>query len=329
MNGLDLTIFFAGIIAGAAPVVIAVLGETITEKSGIINLSLDGTILLSAMTGFAVTYETGNVPLGFCAAAMTGAAVSAVVAVFSIYFGLSQVAVGFVLTLMTRDLAYFWGNSYSRLHGPQVAPLPVPYLRDIPTIGEIFFNHNIPVYGSLLLIPLLFWYVHKTAVGLKLKAAGDNPAALYARGVSPQKLRLLYVLTGGFLAGIAGAVFSLLTKPGWGHPQGAEGSGWIVLALVIFGGWNPVRAAAGAYFFSFLQVAGINLQEWFPSVPSQVFQVAPFPLMIFTLLIVHFTQKESILNWAEERRGIKSILGLLSGDSPASLGKPYKPDSAI
>lgn len=327
MNTPDLTIFFASIIAGAAPIVIAVLGETITEKSGIINLSLDGAILLSAMTGFVITYETGNLLAGFFAAAMTGAAVSAVVAVFSIYCGISQVAVGFVLTLMTRDLAYFLGNSYSRLHGPQVTPLPVPYLADIPYIGQVLFNHNVPVYASILLIPLLFWYVNKTTSGLKLKAVGENPSALYARGISPQKLQLFYVLIGGVFAGFAGAAFSLLVKPGWGHPQGAEGSGWIVLALVIFGGWNPVRAAVGAYFFSFLQVVGINLQGWFPSVPSQVFQAAPFPLMIFTLLIVHFTQKESLSHWAEDKIFIKSLLQMLSGASPSSLGKPYKPDS--
>jgi simple sugar transport system permease protein len=303
--------------------VIATIGETITEKSGIINLSLDGTILLSAMTGFVTAYETGSVVLGFMGAAATGAAVALVVALFSIYLGVSQVAVGFVLTLMTRDLAYFLGNFYARLHGPQVRPLPIPYLSDIPLVGEILFHHNLPVYFSLLLIPLAMWYFNKTGWGLQLKAAGENPAAVYARGMSPKRIQMFYTLLGGMLAGIGGAAFSLLTKPGWGRPQGAEGTGWIVLALVIFGGWSPVRAAAGAYLFSFLQVMGIYFQEWFPGIPAQLFQVAPFPLMIFTLGVVHLTQKESVLNWAEEKAVIKSILQKISGSQPSSLGINY------
>ena len=326
MNYPDLTLLLASIIAGAAPIVIATLGETITEKSGIINLSLDGTILLSAMTGFVVTYETGSVLAGFLTAAAIGGIVALLVGMFSIYMGLSQVAVGFVLTLMTRDLAYFLGNSYSRLQGPQVSPLPIPYLKDIPYVGEILFTHSLPVYGSLLLIPFVLWYFTKTTWGLRLKAVGENPSAIYARGSSPQRLQLLYTLIGGMLAGIGGATFSLLTKPGWGRPQGAEGTGWIVLALVIFGGWSPVRAAAGAYLFSFLQVIGIYFQAWFPGIPSQLFQVAPFPLMIFTLVIVHITQKESSLNWAEDKRLIKALFQKVSGTQPTSLGKPYVPD---
>jgi ABC-type uncharacterized transport system permease subunit len=326
MNYPDLTILFASIIAGAAPLVIATLGETITEKSGIINLSLDGTILLSAMTGFVITYETGSLLAGFFAGAAIGGIIAGVIGVFSIYLGLSQVAVGFVLTLMTRDLAYFLGNSYSRLQGSQVSPLPIPYLKDIPYFGEILFNHNLPVYGSLLLIPLVMWYFNKTTWGLKLKATGENPSAIYARGISPQRLQFFYTIIGGMLAGIGGATFSLLTKPGWGRPQGAEGTGWIVLALVIFGGWSPVRAAAGAYLFSFLQVIGIYFQAWFPGIPAQLFQVAPFPLMIFTLVIIHLTQKESVLRWAEEKIFFKTLFQKVSGTQPSALGKPYIPD---
>jgi len=327
MTYTELTILFASIVAGAAPIVIATLGETITEKSGIINLSLDGTILLSAMAGFVTTYETGSVMLGFIGGALTGLSVALVVAIFSIYLGVSQVAVGFVLTLMTRDLAYFLGNAYSRLQGPQVIPMPIPYLKDIPFFGEILFSHNLPVYLSLLLIPLVMWYFAKTSWGLQLKATGENPAAVFARGFYPRRLQFVYTLVGGMLAGIGGATFSLLTKPGWGRPQGAEGTGWIVLALVIFGGWSPVRAAAGAYFFSFLQVIGIYFQEWFPGIPAQLFQVAPFPLMIFTLAIVHLTQKESVLNWAEDKAFIKLVVHKIAGTQPSALGKPTIRDS--
>lgn len=326
MIELNLTTLFAGVVAGAAPIVLAATGETITEKAGLINLSLDGSILLSAMAAFAVAYETHSLAMGFAAGAAVGALVAATVAVFSIYLGQNQVAVGFVLTLMTRDLAYFIGNPYSRLQGPQVSPLAIPGLNEIPFFGDVFFTHNIPVYFSLFIIAFSWWYIYRTPLGLKLRSVGEHPRASFARGINPQRLQLLYAICGGLLVGLAGATFSLATKPGWGRPQGAEGTGWICLALVIFGGWHPVKAAAGAYLFSFLQVIGISLQEWLPSVPSQVFQVAPFPLMIFTLLIMSFAQKESVLRWAEDRARIKSLLGFFSGMAPASLGKPYRPD---
>jgi len=326
MIELNLTILFAGVIAGAAPIVLAAIGETITEKAGLINLSLDGSILLSAMAAFVVAYETQSLMAGFAAGAVVGALVASTVALFSIYLGQNQVAVGFVLTLMTRDLAYFIGNPYSRLQGPQITPLTIPGLNEIPFFGDVFFNHSIPVYFSLFIIGFSWWYIYRTPLGLKLRSVGEHPRASYARGINPRRLQLLYAICGGLLVGLGGATFSLATKPGWGRPQGAEGTGWICLALVIFGGWHPIKAAVGAYLFSLLQVTGIYLQEWLPSVPSQVFQVAPFPLMIFTLLIMSFAQKESVLRWAEDKARIKSLLGFFSGMAPASLGKPYRPD---
>ena len=326
MNELNIPIILASVVAGAAPIVLAALGETITEKSGLINLSLDGTILLSAMVAFVVAFETNNLLLGFFAAATTGAIVSAVVAIFSIYLGQSQVAVGFVMTLMTKDLAYFLGNPYSRIQGPQMPIHPIPLLQKIPLFGPIFFHHSALVYLSLLLIPLCWWYIYRTPWGLEMRSVGEHPGASYARGINPKRLQLVYSVCGGSQVGMAGAAFSLAVKPGWGRPQGAEGTGWIALALVIFGGWNPVKAAVGAYLFSFLQVMGIYLQGWFPSVPAQVFQVAPFPLMIFTLLIMSLAQKESLQQWAENKRWIKSLIRSLSGTAPSSLGKPYRPD---
>jgi ABC-type uncharacterized transport system permease subunit len=326
MYELDLTILFAGVVAGAAPIVLAALGETITEKAGIINLSLDGTILLSAMAAFVVAFETDNILLGFVVAAGVGAMVAAIVAFFSIYLNQSQVAVGFVLTLMTRDMAYFLGNSYSRLQGPQIMPLPLPFLKNIPFLGPVLFNHNMPVYFSLVMILFCWWYMYGTPLGLQLRSVGEHPHASYARGINPRKLQMFYAICGGLLVGLAGATFSLSVKPGWGRPQGAEGTGWIALAIVIFGGWHPLKAAMGAYLFLFLQVMGIYCQQWVPSVPAQVFQVAPFPLMIFTLLVMSIAQKESVLNWAEDKAGMKSILAFLSGTIPTSLGKPYRPD---
>jgi len=325
MVEFDLAIIMAGVIAGAAPIVLATLGETLAEKSGVVNLSLDGTILLAAMAAFVVALETNSLPAGFAAGAAVGAAVASVVAVFGIYLGQNQVAVGFVLTLMARDLAYFIGNPYARKPGPHTAPASIPFLDQLPFLGPGFFNHHLPVYVSMLLIAACWWYVDRTAPGLTLQAVGENPGAAYARGIDPRRVRCIYTVCGGALVGLAGATFSLCTKPGWGRPQGAEGTGWIALALVIFGGWHPVKAALGAYVFSSLQVMGIYLQGWFPSIPAQVFQVAPFPLMIFTLALMSLTQNEAVRRWAQGRARTRRLLKAFANLSPAALGKPYRP----
>lgn len=164
-------------------------------------------------------------------------------------------------------------------------------------------------------------------MGLRLRAVGESPKASFARGDNPAKLQWVYALAGGVLVGAAGAAFSLCVKPGWGRPQGAEGTGWIALALVIFGGWHPVRAAAGAYLFSLLQVLGIYFQGWIPSVPAQVFQVAPFPLMILTLLIIAYARKTATQEAARRRLWMKSFLDFFSGTAPSALGKPYRLES--
>jgi simple sugar transport system permease protein len=323
---LDLTLIIAGVIAGAAPIVLAAIGETITEKSGLINLSLDGSILLAAMTSFVVARGANSLLAGFIAGALVGAAVAVLIAVFSIFLRQNQVAVGFVLTLMTRDLAYFLGNSYARLPGPQTVLAPVPGLNHVPFLGPVLFNHPLPVYFSILLIGFGWWYVYRTSPGLKLRAVGENPKAAYARGINPWRVQMLYAVCGGLLVGLAGATFSLCTKPGWGRPQGAEGTGWIALALVIFGGWHPLKAAAGAYLFSFLQLLGIYFQGWLPNVPAQVFQVAPFPLMIFTLVIMSMAQNESVRRWAAQRERTSALLRFASGMAPAALGRPFRQD---
>ncbi len=336
MLEIDITILLASVIAGATPVLLAALGETITERAGIVNLSLDGTILLSAMTAFVVTYQTKSVLIGFFAAALVGGFVASMVAFFSLILGQSQVAVGFVLTLMTKDLAYFLGNPYARQPGPQALPLPIPFLQDIPFFGPVFFTHSPPVYIGLIGILVCWWYLFRTPMGLTLRSVGEHPAAAYARGINPIKTQFWYTVCGGLLVGLAGAAFSLAIKPGWGRPQGAEGAGWIALALVIFGGWHPLRVAIGAFLFAFLQVSGIYLQGWLPSVPTQVFQVAPFPLMIFTLLAISYVQKvsdkgisdqssttASVNKWHDR---LRRMMFLFTGNAPAALGRPFRPE---
>ena len=324
MSELTLSILLGSIVAGAAPIVLAALGENITEKSGVINLSLDGSILLSAMVAFVIAYETQSLALGFLGGAAAGGLVASLVGIFSIYLKQSQVAVGFVLTLTARDLAYFFGNPYARVYGPQVSPWPIPLLYKIPLMGPIFFCHAGIIYLSMFMIAFCWWYMYKTPAGLRLRAVGEAPEAAYAKGTKSQMVQMGYTILGGLLVGLAGATFSLCTKPGWGHPQGAEGTGWIALAIVIFGGWHPVRVAFGAYLFSFLQVMGIQFQGLWPSVPAQVFQVAPFPLMIFTLVLMYVAQQGS--GEAVGRPSwLNPIAAKLSGSAPAALGRSFRP----
>ena len=313
---ISAAVFLAGIASSAAPLVLAALGETLTEKAGVINLSLDGAILLSAMAGFVVAARTGSTVVGFAAAAGTGMLAALVLVVISIYLGQSQVAVGFALTFLCRDLAYFLGAPFARTAGPQLSIIPVPILADLPVIGPVFFQHSLIVYTSFIAIPLLWFFIYQTPQGLVLRCVGENPEACWARGIQPRKIQTIYTLLGGALIGLSGAAFSLAIKPGWGRPQGCEGMGWIALALVIFGGWHPLKVAFGAYLFGFLQMSGILLQDVFPAIPAQIFQVAPFPLMIFTLVLVHI---------GRDKTGRKFfLLRLLSGDPPDALGKNYR-----
>ncbi len=312
----------ASIVAESSPLVFASVGETLTEKAGVINLSLDGTILLSAMTGFAVAYVSGNLVLGFAAAMLVGALVALVVAMASIELRQDQVAVGFILTLLTADLSSFLGNPFVRKPGPAVAHLPIPVLSDIPVLGPLFFDHNPVVYGSFVAIALAWLWMFKTRPGLELQAVGERPAAAFARGANVNRLRYVYTMLGGALVGIAGAGYSLSVKLGWSYHH-TLGIGWIALAIVIFGGWSPVRAALGAYLFGALQSAGSILQGVLPGVPTQVFQAAPFALMIVVLLLVSSEGLERFLSLFPTRVATP-LAGLLRVTPPGALGTRFE-----
>ncbi|HTP01377.1 MAG TPA: ABC transporter permease [Anaerolineales bacterium] len=320
----------AGVVAAAAPVLFAVIGETITERAGIINLSMNGTVLLSAMGGFAVASVTGNLALGFLAGMTIGALIAFIVAFSSITLHQSQVAVGFVLALAGRDLAYFLGVPYMNTSGPTIPTLPIPVLKSIPVLGPLFFQQDIITYMSYALIILAWVWLYRTRPGLMLQGIGERPAASFVRGANVNRLRYAYTLIGGAIAGLSGPAFTLNIKPGWmGTQTGLDGIGWIALSITIFGGWNPLRAAFGAYLFAFLQWLGLVLQARLPGIPTQVLQVAPFPFMILTLLLVNIGDVE----WVQRamaampdasRRRFANILRTLRAAPPAALGVPFE-----
>jgi ABC-type uncharacterized transport system permease subunit len=332
MDTNTLLLGLAGVLASAAPVLFAVIGETITERAGIINLSLNGTILLSAMGSFAVASNTGSLLLGFLAGSLVGALTALIVAFGSITLKQSQVAVGFVLALACRDLAYFLGVPYMNQPGPRMTAWNIPGLKDIPFLGELFFRHDLMTYLSFLLIFLAWVWIFRTRPGLMLQGIGERPAAAYVRGANVNRLRYLYTVIGGAIVGLAGPIYSLNIKAGWmGVQSGLDGIGWIALAITIFGGWNPLRAAFGAYLFSFLQWLGLVLQPSLSGIPSQVLQVAPFPLMILTLLLVNISDTEWVARMLAglpdgTRRLVVKILRALRAQPPESLGVPFEPE---
>ena len=332
MDSHTLLIGLSGVLATSAPIVVASVGETLAERSGVINLSVNGSILLSAMGGFAGALFTDNLALGFIAGAAIGAVVALLVAFGSITLRRSQVAVGFVLTLFCRDLSYFLGNPVMGEKGPRLAEHGIPLLDRIPVLGTLIFRHDIMTYFSFVLIVFAWWWVFRTRPGLTLRAVGERPAAAFARGAKVNRLRYVYAVVGGALVGLAGPMYSLSVKAGWkGTISGLDGLGWIVLAIVIFGAWNPVRVAFGAYLFGLLQWLSVVLQPSLTGIPSQVLQVAPFPLMILTLLFVNVGNAEwvdRILASLPEasRRRVAKILRSLRVVQPRSLGVPFEQD---
>jgi len=332
MTQETIIIGLAGVLASAAPVIFAVLGETLSERAGVINLSMNGSILLSAMGGFAVAYNTHNILLGFLAGMLIGALVALIVAFASITLRQSQVAVGFVLALTCRDLSYFLGNPYMGQPGPRLQGLPVPVLGKIPVIGTLFFNQDMITYLSFISIILVWLWIYRTRPGLMLQGIGEKPAAAYIRGANVNLMRYIYTMIGGAFIGLSGPAFSLAIRAGWmGTISGLDGIGWIALSITIFGGWNPSRGAFGAYLFAFLQWLGLVLQPVFTHVPSQVLQVAPFPLMILTLLLVNIGNAE----WVERtlaampestRKVFAKLLRAMHASPPAALGVPFERD---
>jgi general nucleoside transport system permease protein len=315
---------FATAIATSTPLVYAAIGETFTERAGVVNLSAEGTVMLAAMGGFAAALVTDRVLVGFAAAAAIGSLVALIVAIGAISLRRSQVAIGFVLAMLCADLSSVLGSPYVQVAGPTVPAASIPLLKDIPVLGPLLFQSDPLVYASYLLIALTWVHFYRTRAGLVLRAVGEQPAAAYARGVNVVQVRYVYTLLGGALLGIGGAAYSLDFKAGWSHRHTA-GYGWIALAIVIFGGWHPVRVALGAYFFGVLSSLASVGQSALPTVPTQVFSVAPFGLMIVVLVLTSSRTLERLLVPLPESLR-RPLLRTLSATPPLALGQPLGED---
>jgi simple sugar transport system permease protein len=299
------------------------LGETITERAGVINLSLDGSLALAAMAGFVAAQVTGSLEVGLLAAALVGMVVALIVAVAGIELRQDQVAVGFVLTLLCASLATFLGQDYSRQRPiVQMLNAPIPLLSDIPVLGKIFFSQQPLVYFSYILIFVTWYVLFHTRVGLAHRAVGERPEAAFARGTNVNRLRYVYTAIGGALVGIAGASYSLAIKPGWATPPVMEGDGWIALAIVIFGGWHPFRVVLGAYLFAGLRALSSAIQRSDVGIPLVLLNALPWILMVVTLVLVSSGAIERIMT-VLPRPLQKWSRNFLRSDPPAALGTRF------
>lgn len=324
MDNIAIVLILASVVRESTPLIIAVCGEILTERSGVVNLSLDGSMLMAAMTGFVVAFETDNVWFGFLAGAAIGALFAFIVAFGSIRLKQSQFAIGFVLALLGGDLSAFLGQNYTRIPGPVVTHLPIPYLKEIPIIGPILFNQNAVVYFAYILVIVSWFWLFRTQAGLRLRSAGDRPEAGFARGVGINYQRYLYTLIGGSLVGIAGASYSLSIKIGWS--EGITGGlGWIALAIVIFGGWSPVRGMFGALLFGGAKALATIMQRAFPEVSVVAFNALPWVLMILVLLLVGSDFSERIVTIAPKtlQRPLQRLLRI---SPPQALGSTFVED---
>lgn len=312
----------SSVLAASSPLIFATLGETLSERVGVINLSVEGTMMLGAMVGFAAAKTTGSVIAGFLAAMIVGMLFALIVAVGSITLKRDQVAIGFILAVLGINLSSFLGTPFVRQPGPAVRPMPIPILADIPVLGELFFDQDPLTYLSFILIIGMWLWFYRTQPGLKLRGTGERPAAAFARGVNVIRLRYLYTLLGGAMIGFGGAGYSLYVQLGWSHRMTAN-IGWIALAIVIFGGWHPFRVALGCYLFGILRAAATTLQPLFPAVPVQVFPLLPFPLMILTLIIFNSDGLTRLLAYLPD--GLRrSLTGFLRSQPPAGLGQHFQ-----
>lgn len=315
-----LTIFTA-----ATPLLLAAMGELVTERSGVLNLGVEGMMIMGAIGGFAFAQITGNAYLGALAGMLTGAAFSLLFGFLVLTLVANQVATGLALTILGLGLSGLWGESYVGIPGIKLEPIVIPVLSDIPLVGKLLFSQDLLYYLSILLVFGISWFLFRTRAGLTLRSVGDNHYSAHALGINVIKVRYLAVMFGGACSGLAGAYLSLVYVPQWVEGMTA-GRGWIALALVVFASWRPLRVLAGAYLFGAITIAQLHVQalelralEFLPgpvywlaslvkSIPTQFLSALPYLATVLVLVLISRNRRLTLIN------------------TPATLGQSFVPD---
>lgn len=310
MNESILLLTVVAAIGLGTPLIFATIGEIVTERAGILNLGVQGMMLIGAVTGFWATFQTGNLILGVVVAMVCASALSAVHAFTSVTLRVNQIVSGLALALFGTGLASFLGRAGSNplVGNPSRAefePLIEGGIADIPVLGPVLFGHDILVYLSWLVAGAASYYLFHTKMGLSLRAVGEDPASAEASGIDVAKVRYIHVMIGGALAGLGGAYFSLALTPTWqDDPIGA--AGWIAIALVILASWRPWRAVFAAYLFGAAERVQFTLQtlgEPWSDIPSTILAMLPFVLAIVAMIVLTSGKRARFLG-APEALGI-------------------------
>jgi len=303
MTGELLIAICLAAIASGTSILLPALGETLTERSGVQNLGVEGMMLMGALFGFVVDIETSNIFLAFLAASVAAMSLALIHAFLSITLRANQIVSGLAVTLFGSGLTAFLGKPFVGAQAPVVLTrVPIPGLSKLPIVGPILFTQDPVVYATFILVPLLWYFVYRTRPGLNLRAIGENPATADAMGVGVATRRYLYTLIGGALAGLGGAYLSLGYTATWVEGMTA-GRGWIAVGLVVFGTWDPIRVMAGAYLFGFVDGFQLRAQGLGSSVPSFFLNMLPY---LFTVIVVALSSGERL----QRRLGIPRALGL-------------------
>jgi simple sugar transport system permease protein len=298
----------ASTVGAATPLVYAALGELITERAGVLNLGVEGMMLVGAITAFAVATQTGSLTLGFAGGMAAGMVMALLFGFLTLTLQANQVATGLALTLFGVGLSAFIGRDFVGQVVEGLKGLHFPGLSDIPFLGPLLFRFDILVYASIALFLAMHWFLNRSRPGLLVRAVGESPVSAHAIGYPVIAIRYFAVLFGGAMSGIAGAYLSLAITPMWVEGMTA-GRGWIALALVVFATWKPGRVLIGAYLFGGVTILQLHAQGFGVRVPSEFMSMLPYIATIVVLVIICRDPKTILLN------------------QPVSLGQRYHPDA--
>ena len=294
------------IITASTPLLLAATGELVTEKAGVLNLGVEGMMLVGAIAAFATAVSTGSGLLAILVGAFSGVAVAAIFAVLTLTFLANQVATGLALTIFGVGLSALIGSSFVGISLEPLPQLNVEFLSTIPILGKLLFGHDVLVYLSFIMILLAGYFLSKTRPGLILRAVGESHDSAHTLGYSVVTVRYLAVLFGGFMSGLAGSYLSLVYTPLWAENMTA-GRGWIALALVVFGTWRAGRIAFGAYLFGAITILQLHVQGWGINIASQFMTMLPY---IATVIVLVFISSDKIK---------------IRINAPQSIGKVFYP----
>ena len=295
IGSIDPVLLVASLMIASTPILLAAIGEMVAEKAGVLNLGVEGMMIVGAICGFIAAVNTGSPMAGFLGGALAGAAMAALFALLTQVFQSNQVATGLALTLFGLGLSSLIGQGYNGIRPPATARLDLGPLSDIPVLGRMLFSHDWMVYASLSLVAAVWAFLRFTRAGLILRAVGESHDAAHALGYRVVRIRVLALMFGGACAGLGGAYLSLVRVPQWTEGMTA-GAGWIALAIVVFASWKAGRVLLGAYLFGGVTVLQLNLQAAGVAIPVQYLSMAPYLITILVLVVISADRSRVALN---------------------------------